>query len=150
MEKDEADVRALVSRSRNGDRVAKIRLDLGTEMDRHCGVFRDESGMSAAQAKIPELKERYARVGLDDKGRVFNTDLVFALELGFMLDCAETILASALERKESRGAQARRDYPKRDDANWLKHILVTRSDSGPRLSHLPVVITRWKPEERKY
>ena len=85
-----------------------------------------------------------------NKGRVFNTDLIFALELGYMLDCADSIAAGALERKESRGAQSRTDFPDRDDENWLKHILVSKGELGPEVSHLPVTITKWTPEERKY
>ena len=87
---------------------------------------------------------------MEDKGRTFNTDLVFALELGYMLDCAETIINGAIERKESRGAQFRSDYTDRDDENWLRHILVTRQDDGPVVSHLPVVITQWQPQVRSY
>ena len=150
VEDEEDRIRGILARHVNGDRVAKIRWDLGTTMDRHLGVFRDEEGMSGALTTIRELKERYEKVPIEDKGRVFNTDLVFALELGFMLDCAETIVVSALERKDTRGAQFRRDYPKRDDENWLKHILVSYTEDGPQLSYLPVVITQWAPEERKY
>ena len=99
---------------------------------------------------MQELKTRYGGVPVHNKGKVFNTDLIFALELGFMLDCAEAIAVSALERKESRGAQFRIDYPSRDDENWLKHIVVSQGEVGPELSNLPVTITKWTPEERKY
>ncbi len=134
----------------DGERWSQIRLDLGTEMDRRFGVYRDEAGMKALLKDLEGFKERYERVSVQDKGRVFNTDLVFTLELGFMLDCAEAIVLSGLDRKESRGAHSRTDYPRRDDENWLKHVLVTRAEDGPRLSHLPVTITKWQPEERKY
>ena len=80
----------------------------------------------------------------------FNTSLIFTLELGFMLDCAEAVSLSALERKESRGAHTRTDMPDRDDDNWLKHILVKYSEDGPQLEHLPVVVTDWIPEVRSY
>ena len=149
-ERAEDDLRELFSRDSNGHRWSKIRLDLGTAMDQHFGVFRDEEGMQTARKSLEGFKEAYGRVALQDKGRVFNTDLIFTLELGFMLDCAEGIILSGLERKESRGAHSRRDYPKRDDDNWLKHVLVTRTASGPEVSLLPAVITQWKPEERKY
>ena len=149
-EVEERKLRDMQARDANGDRVAKIRWEMGTAMDQHLGVFRDEAGMSEALNTIRQLKERYSRVPVEDKGRIFNTDLVFALELGLMLDCAETIVVSALERKESRGAQSRRDYSQRDDKNWLKHVLVSHSDEGPQVSYLPVVITRWTPEERGY
>ena len=150
VEREERMIGALLAREANGDRVSRIRWDMGTNMDRHLGVFREEGGMKEALGNIKGLKERFARVPVEDKGRIFNTDLVFALELGFMLDCAETIVVSALERKDSRGAQSRTDYPHRDDENWLKHILVTPSEDGPQTSHTPVVITRWTPEERTY
>ena len=150
VENEENGISEMLARDSNGDRIAKIRWEMGTIMDRHLGVFRDEDGMKEALGTIGELKQRYNKIPIQDKGRIFNTDLVFALELGFMLDCAESVVVSALDRKESRGAQSRRDYPQRDDDNWLKHILVTLSEEGPQISYLPVVITRWAPEERKY
>ena len=150
VENEEQRIRDMLARDGNGDRIAKIRLDMGTTMDQHLGVFRDEEGMKEALTTVRELKERYSRVPVEDKGRIFNTDLVFALELGFMLDCAETIVVSALERKESRGAQSRTDYPQRDDENWLRHILVSPSEEGPQVSYSPVTITQWQLEERRY
>ena len=150
VEKEERRIRDMLARDANDDRIATIRWAMGTVMDRHLGVFRENEGMTYALNFIRELKDRYERVPVVDKGRIFNTDLVFALELGFMLDCAETIAVTALERKESRGAQFRQDYPNRDDENWLKHLLVTHSEEGPQVSDLPVVMTRWTPEERKY
>ena len=147
---EEKRIRDMLDRPANGDRIAKIRLDMGTAMNEHLGVYREESGMKEALNTIRGLKERYNSVPVEDKGHTFNTDLVFALELGFMLDCAETIVLSALERKDSRGAHTRTDYPNRDDQNWLKHVAVTKTDDGPQISHLPVVITQWTPEERKY
>ncbi len=137
--------------SQNTDeRWSQIRLDLGRAMDRHMGVYRDEDGMQSLLAMLPGFRERFAQTSLQDKGRVFNTDLIFTLELGFMLDCAESIILGGIERKESRGAHSRTDYPDRDDENWLKHVLVTRTDDEPEVSHLPVTITKWQPEERKY
>ncbi len=147
---EEERIRAMQARDANGDRVARIRLDMGTAMNQHLGVFRDERGMSEALSGIRSLKERYGKVPVEDKGRIFNTDLIFALELGFMLDCAEAIGVSALERKDSRGAHTLRDHPGRDDENWMKHVLVTQTEGGPEISHMPVVITQWAPEERKY
>ena len=150
VEKEERRLQALLARESNGDRVVKIRWDMGSTMTQYLGVYRDQAGMTEASNTIIKLKERYASVSVEDKGSVFNTDLVFALELGMMLECAETIVASGLERKESRGAHSRLDLTERDDENWLKHILVTRKDDGIQISHQPVVITQWKPEERKY
>jgi succinate dehydrogenase / fumarate reductase flavoprotein subunit len=123
---------------------------MGESMNRNLAVFREQRGIEETIHELQELKARYSRVPVHNKGKVFNTDLIFALELGFMLDCAETIAISALERKESRGAQFRTDYPKRDDENWLKHIVVTKGEIGPEVSDLPVVVTRWALEERKY
>lgn len=142
--------RELLERSDNGDRVSRIRRDMGDTLNRHLAVFRDREGMESAVLEIRKLRERYSCISVSDQGRIFNTALIFALELGCMLDCAEVIAASALERKDSRGAQSRRDYPQRDDKNWLKHILVHSAPEGPALSDLPVVITQWPPEERKY
>ena len=119
-------------------------------MNRNVAVFRDKEGIEETIQELQELKTRYGGVPVHNKGKVFNTDLIFALELGFMLDCAEAVAVSALERKESRGAQFRIDYPSRDDENWLKHIVVSQGEVGPELSNLPVTITKWTPEERKY
>ena len=150
VENEEQRIRGMLDREPNGDRVAKIRLDMGTVMNEYLGVFREEQGMKKALATVRELKQRYQSVPVEDKGRIFNTDLVFALELGFMLDCAESVAVGAIERKESRGAHSRTDYPDRDDENWLKHILTAPSEDGPQVSNLSVVITQWTPEERKY
>ena len=149
-ESEEQRIRGMLERDQNGDRVAKIRLDMGNTMNRHMGVYRNEAGMKEALDDIKGLKERYSKVPVEDKGRIFNTDLVFALELGFMLECAEATVASGIERKESRGAQSRTDYPQRDDENWLRHVLVAPSEDGPQVSYAPVTITQWQPEERKY
>ena len=141
----------LLARPYTGQTHAGLRLELATMMDRKVGVYRDEAGLSEALTELGELKQRYQRIAVGDKGRVFNQALTFALELGFLLDCAETVIRSALLRKESRGAQARRDYPERNDDEWLKHILVTyRSGDEPEISYLPVTITQWKPEARTY
>ena len=143
-------IQEMLDRPQNGDRVASIRLALGQSMNQNLAVFRDQAGIEETMHDLPELKAQYAKVPVDDKGRVFNTDLVFALELGFMLDCAETVAVSALERQDSRGAQFRTDFPARDDENWLKHIVATKGELGPQVSYLPVTITKWPPEERKY
>jgi succinate dehydrogenase/fumarate reductase flavoprotein subunit len=113
-------------------------------------MFRNEEGLKTAVAKIAELKERYKRVGVHDRSRVFNTSLLFHLELGNMLDLAEAMAFAPLHRKESRGAQFRVDYPQRDDEEWLKHVLVRYTPEGPSLDYSPVTITRWQPERRVY
>ncbi|MBM3941829.1 MAG: FAD-binding protein [SAR202 cluster bacterium] len=150
VKREEQRIQGILNRPQNGDRVAKVRLAMGQSMNRNLAVFRKQEGIEETIQELQELKTRYAQAPVDDKGRVFNTDLVFALELGFMLDCAETIAVSALERKDSRGAQFRTDYPKRDDENWLKHISVRKGEVGPEVSYMPVTFTKWKPEERKY
>jgi succinate dehydrogenase / fumarate reductase flavoprotein subunit len=123
---------------------------MGQVMNEHVAVFRDEEGMQAALNAITELKERFTRMPVKDKGQVFNTNLLFALELGCMLDSAEAICHSALARKESRGAHFRTDMPDRDDENWLKHTLVYQTPEGPRIDYSPVTFTQWEPQVRSY
>ena len=118
-------------------------------MDR-CSVFRDQKGLKGAVDEIRVLKERYSDVGLSNKGRRFNYELMEALELGHMLLQAEVILASALAREESRGAHFREDFPERDDERWLKHTLANPTPQGPKITDKPVVITRFEPKARTY
>ncbi len=129
-------------------------MDIATEMKQvmmeHVGVFRTEQGMRQALAKIGELKERFGRVRLSDRGKIFNTELLNAWELGNLLDLAEVTTASALARQESRGAHAREDFPKRDDANWMKHTLAWLRNGKIELRYKPVVITKFEPKERVY
>ena len=139
----------LFARSTN-ERAPALRLEMGEIMHTFTGVFREETGLLEAQRRIHAVRERYPDVSVHDKGRVFNTDLLTVLELDFMFDCAETIIASALARKESRGAHTRTDYPERDDENWLKHVAVYNTPDGPAVTYLPVTITKWQPETRKY
>ena len=146
---DRQSIQALLEHPR-GEMFGRVRLELGKAMDTYLAVFRDQRGMEMALGSIRSLKERYDTVWVADKGKTFNTNLLFTLELGFMLDCAETIALSALERRESRGAHTRTDIPDRDDGTWLKHILVTRTEDGPQIDHLPVVVTEWEPEVRSY
>lgn len=139
-------------RSANGpEKVADIRNRLREEMMDKAGVFRVESDLLALRQILAELRQRYQQIHIDDKGTRFNTDLLEAIELGNMLDISESVVESALARKESRGAHYREDYPKRDDANFLKHTLAYRDEKGNiTLKYKPVVITRWQPQERKY
>lgn len=137
-------------RQEGEERPAEIRQDLRRAMDEHAGVFRTEEGLKQGLQAIKEAKERYRKIRLEDKGRVYNTELIQALELGFMLDGAEVVVSSASARQESRGAHARRDFPKRDDGGWLKHTLAFFAPERPKLEYKPVNITAWKPVERKY
>ena len=148
--REEKRIQAMLDRPQNGDRIASVRLAMGQTMNKNLAVYRDQAGMEETLHDLVGLRERYTTVPVDSKGRVFNTDLVFALELGFMLDCAETITVSAQDRKDSRGAQARTDFPDRDDENWMKHVTVIKGEAGPDISYLPVTITQWTPETRKY
>jgi succinate dehydrogenase flavoprotein subunit len=130
--------------------VPRIREQLADVMMDNVGVYRDEALLTAARAKVHELRARYSRIGITDRGTVFNTDLLEARELGYLLECAETMVASALARKESRGAHAREDYPERDDVEFLSHTLATKGDGGPKLTYKPVTITRFEPKPRVY
>jgi succinate dehydrogenase / fumarate reductase flavoprotein subunit len=150
IENEKRRVQELLDRPKNGDRVAKVRLDMGVSMDKNVGVFRTAEGLEAQREEVKKLKERYATVPVEDKGKVFNTDLLFALELGFLLDCAEAIVEGAIIRKESRGAHTRLDFPDRNDQEWLKHVLLTWTPEGVRTDFAPVTITKWTPAERKY
>ncbi|OPY92461.1 MAG: Fumarate reductase flavoprotein subunit [Syntrophaceae bacterium PtaU1.Bin231] len=127
-----------------------IKKELRIAMDQHAGVYRTAKSMSEGLATVQNLKQRYQRISIQDKGQVYNTNLINALEVDNLLNLAEALLTAALAREESRGAHARTDFPTRDDEKWLKHTLVTYSQDGPKLSYKPVAITKWKPVERKY
>jgi succinate dehydrogenase / fumarate reductase flavoprotein subunit len=143
---------SIIARPRDGRRVSEIKSELGEAMNRHAAVFRDEEGLSTALETVHRLREETGEAWIDDSGTVFNQDVLGALELGFMIDCAEATVVAALERKESRGAQYRTDFPERNDEQWLKHIDITLKDgaTGPQVSYSPVTFTQWQPEVRKY
>jgi succinate dehydrogenase / fumarate reductase flavoprotein subunit len=140
---------AILSRS-NGEHAASIRKEMQEVMMADVSVVRTEKGLHEANEKIAELKGRYQNVCVQDHGSTYNTDLLEALELGCMLDLAETIVYGAEARQESRGAHYREDYQARDDVNWLAHSLIYRTDAGLALKKKPVSITRFQPKERKY
>lgn len=141
--------------STGGESAARIRSTMQNEMDLNVRVERDEKGLHHALDEIAGLKESYKKVQLQDKGKRFNTEIVEALELGFLLDCSEATIHGALARTESRGAHYRLDFPKRDDENWLKHTLAYKGDATHdlRLDYKPVELIddpQFKPKERKY
>ncbi len=132
------------------ERIATIREEMQTAMEDGAGIYRNEADMRQTCETLRSLRERFANIALDGHDPVFNTELIAALELDFMLDVAEAVAHSALQRKESRGAHTRTDFPKRDDGNFLQHSLAYHTPHGPQIAYLPVTITRWPPEERKY
>jgi succinate dehydrogenase / fumarate reductase flavoprotein subunit len=136
--------------SQGGESVATIRQELQKTMMDDVGVFRVEEQMAAGLTKIHELQERYHRISLQDANKRFNTELLETIELGYLLDLAEITAASALARRESRGAHSREDYPERDDEGWLKHTLAYRTEQGVELKYKPVSITRFEPKPRTY
>jgi succinate dehydrogenase / fumarate reductase flavoprotein subunit len=136
--------------STGDENVADIRAELQRIMMDKIGVFRIEEQMQAAVTEIEELQGRYRQVRIQDKGNRFNTELLEAIELGYLLDLAEATAASALARKESRGAHSREDHPERDDDNWLKHSLAYRTNRGIEVRYKPVTITRFEPKPRTY
>jgi succinate dehydrogenase / fumarate reductase flavoprotein subunit len=136
------------------ERVADIRNALQQSMDNNAAVFRTEETLKQALTDIHALKERYSRIIVHDKGRRFNSDLLEAIELGFLLELAEVTVVGALNRKESRGGHAREDYPNRDDVNYMRHTMAYKQGtdllSDIALDFKPVVQTRYEPKERKY
>ena len=154
-------VRDMIERARSADgseRLATLRKELQEEMDRNAQVFRTDESLRSVAKTIHSLRERYKNIGIHDRGKRFNTDLLEAIELGFLLDIAEVVVASALERKESRGGHMRDDYPDRNDEKYLVHTMayLTGDPTSPNVEdHIsidwkPVVITNYPPMERKY
>jgi len=141
----------LLQKTGGKERIATVREEMQKTMEQSAGIYRTEASLVQGAQKLRELQERFANVALDDHSRTFNTELIAALELSFMLDVADAIVGSALHRTESRGAHQRTDFPKRDDAKFLAHSLVLRNPDGTsRVEYLPVKITRWPPGERVY
>jgi succinate dehydrogenase / fumarate reductase flavoprotein subunit len=150
---DAASIEAIIARP-NGNgarRVSEIKRELGDIMNQNVAVYRDQAGLEQALEVVLRLREQADSAYIDDRGTVFNQDVLGAIELGYMLDCAHTIVLAAIERKESRGAQFRTDFPERNDEQWLHHITIARgADGEPAVGQAPVTITQWQPEERKY
>ncbi|HEY6638854.1 MAG TPA: FAD-binding protein [Solirubrobacterales bacterium] len=151
LEAQEAGVAEILGRENgSGRRISEIRRELGDTMDKYVAVFRDAEGLNTALETVKRLKEEYESCYIDDKGSVFNQDVLGAIELGYMLDCAEATCVGSIHRTESRGAQFRTDFPERNDDEWLKHIDLTRTEEGPEISYSEVTITQWEPQERTY
>jgi succinate dehydrogenase / fumarate reductase flavoprotein subunit len=146
----QAEIDEIMRREPGGRRIAAIKHELGQTMNEYVAVFRDAEGLAKAHEIIRRLKEEAPKAAIDDRGSIFNQDVIAAIELGYMLDVAETIVAAAEERKESRGAHTRTDFPGRNDDEWLKHIDVSVNGEGPEVSYSAVTITRWEPQERTY
>ncbi|MBV9411165.1 MAG: FAD-binding protein, partial [Acidimicrobiia bacterium] len=150
----EDDTRGQIDRMRSntgGENVADIRSRLQEEMMDKASVFRTDESLRSVLDTVRSLRERYQRVSIQDKGEIFNYDLTEAIELGFLIELAESLVVSALARTESRGAHVRDDHPTRDDVNWMRHSLAFRNDDGSvRLDYKPVVGGKYEPMERKY
>ncbi len=136
--------------SKGTERITDIATEMKDVMMDNVGIFRTAEGMQKALDKVRELRQRYENVRVDDHGKQYNTDVLNAWELGNLLEIAEVTTVSALARTESRGAHARGDYPKRDDAQWMRHTLAWPKADGVELKYKPVVITKYEPKERVY
>ena len=128
----------------------QLKTELRQVMDFHMGVFRTGDDMAAGLEEVRKLKERFKKVKVEDKGRIYNSNLMNTIELENLLTLAESMIVAALAREESRGGHSRRDFTVRDDEKWLKHTLITLTDEGPKLTYKDVTINKWKPVERKY
>ncbi|MSQ26669.1 MAG: FAD-binding protein [Dehalococcoidia bacterium] len=150
LKQDDDTIRELLGREDKGEHAGPLRMELGRTMHENVGVYRTAEGLTKAIGLVAQLKERYRRISVGDKGQVFNTNLTAALELGNMLDVSEAICRGSLMREESRGAQFRLDFPDRNDEQWLKHTLAYKDGDSVRMDTLPVKITRWEPVKRTY
>jgi succinate dehydrogenase / fumarate reductase, flavoprotein subunit len=149
LKQTEEQIKSLIDRS--GDiRISSLRQEFQDCMTEHCGVFRDRETMEAGLIKIRELKQKYDRIYLDDKGICWNTELIEALELKNIIIVGELILTSALNRQESRGSHAREDYNSRDDEHFLQHTLASMKDDRVEINYMPVIVNMFEPKERKY
>ena len=140
-----------LQKSGGRERIASLRAEMQKIMEHSAGIYRSGESLAGAADNLHELRDRFRNIRLDDHGHLFNTELISALELSYMLEVAETMAQCAMERKESRGAHQRTDYPSRNDEKFLAHSLVYRNADGrPRVQYAPVTITRWPPAERVY
>ncbi|MEO0049455.1 MAG: hypothetical protein RL556_787 [Actinomycetota bacterium] len=139
-----------VRTAKGTEKVATLRKELQDTMDMNAQVYRTEESLDAALNKIAELRKRYAKISIQDQGQRFNTDLLEAIELGFLLDLAEVLAYTARERRESRGGHFREDYETRNDEKFMVHSMAYKEGKGIKLGWKPVTITNYKPMERKY
>ncbi len=152
----EADLEAAVaplrgwSDRRDGEDPTTLRTEMQQVMDRYVGIYRDGPTLQEGLKRLRAVKSRFAQIRVVDRSKVYNVNLSDALETGHMLELAETIVVGAIARTESRGAHTRTDFPKRDDAQWMRHTLAQQGPDGPSLSYSPVAYTRWDPKERVY
>ena len=128
----------------------EIKRELWTTMDKDAYVFRNESGLTEGLKIIRGLIEKSGKISISEKGNVYNQNLIASLEMKNLVELAEVVVKSAIERRESRGSHFRTDYPKRDDENYLKHTIAQRADGALNISYVPVTLTKWKPEPRVY
>jgi len=150
-EDERRQLEAFLGRTEGKERISTLREEMQKTMEKSVGIYRRGPSLEEAEKKLAELQDRFTRVALDDHSQTFNTNLTSALELSFMLDVAISMVHCAKQRKESRGAHQRSDFPKRDDQNFLAHSMVTRRPDGSAdVGYLPVTITRWPPGERVY
>ncbi len=149
-EEEAARIETLRGKNKGGETMSQVRREMQDAMEDGCGVYREQGPLDGACRTLAQLKGRYADLVLKDSSRVFNTELIAALELGNMLDVAEAVAVCGAQRQESRGAHTRSDFPTRDDQNWLHHTLCRFDPAGPRIDKKPVKLGHWEPEERKY
>jgi succinate dehydrogenase / fumarate reductase flavoprotein subunit len=151
LDDEEARIAEILGREKgSGRRVSEVRKELGETMDEHVAVFREAEGLQTALETVKRLQEESQSCYVDDRGAVFNQDILGAIELGYMLDNAEATCVGAIHRTESRGAQYRTDFPERNDTDWLKHIDLVLGGDGPEISYSEVTMTQWEPQERTY
>ena len=143
-------VTEILHRRGEGERIASVRDDMTEAMETGAGIYRTDESLRATSRRLTGLRERFARIGLDDHTSVHNTELTTLLELDFMLDIAQALASSALARTESRGSHQRIDHPERNDVRFLAHSLAYRTEGDPRIEYKDVVITKWPPGERRY
>jgi fumarate reductase flavoprotein subunit len=150
VEEEAARVENLRGRKKGGEKISHIRRELNTVMESSCGVYREQVSMQAGVGATAQLRGRVADLRLEDESKVFNTELITALELINMVEVAEVLAVSAAHRKESRGAHTCKDFTTRNDAEYLSHTMAYHDAAGPRLGKKDVVLGKWVPEERKY